>query len=295
MKGSGPHSRQGSFSKFLFHGLAMAAAVLILLLAATPANSRGKPQIVRHEANVLEHAVIMIIQWQSPNPVVRVTATVGGRKKEVEVDPYNNQRNQDGYWGEVTLEVKSGRALETDGIPYILQVEDDLRQKSELVKGKAQGSAAESHSSGEDTWGRQHLERPGIPGQLVPEGTSPPYGGGTISPPGGGQDPQASPLPTIQLIDVTVSSGQVIFTMRAYDQSGLQVINYLILDEAGALVQERQIPSQGPEFNGPTEAIPLPPGNYKVSAQAVGSSGITSSEETRDFVVEDEKVGEDQK
>ena len=300
MKISGEYSRPRSFSEFLPRGPAMAAAILVLLLTPSSAFARGKPQIVQHEASFLEQSVVIVLQWQSPNPVVRVTAHVGGQKQVVEVDPYDNRRNQDGYWGEVTVEVQAGQPSGTDGIPYILQVEDDLRQKSERIKGKVRVAAARPPEGAEDTWGRQHLERPGLPGpggQPPPYGTQPPpYGGGQYPPYGGGQYPpygegQYPPYgagPTIQLIDVSVYGGQVTITLQAFDQSGLQLITFRIYDMAGALLQEQQIPPQGPEFYGPTEPITLPPGNYRVSAQAVGSSGTPSPEDIRDFVVGNE-------
>jgi len=273
---------------------AVAAACAFLLLSAAPAGARAKPRIVRHEANYLEQTVVIVVEWQSPNPVVRVTAHVGGQKQEIQVDPYDNRRNQDGYWGEATVEVQAGQPSGEEGIAYLLEVEDDLRQKSERVRGKVRVAAARSSGEAEDNWGRQHLERPGMamPGGQPPPspdgGQYPPYGGETYPPYGGEPYPPYGAGPTIQLIDVSVYGGQVTFTVQAYDQTGLRQITYRIYDLGGALVQEKEIPSQSQEFSGPTEPLLLPPGNYRVSAQAVGSDGTPSPEDVRDFVVGEE-------
>ena len=97
----------------------------------------GKPDVTRHEANFLESAVNLHIEWQSPNPVVLVKISVVNIQKEIKVDPYDNKRNRDGYAGEVTVTL----GLDRDRIPrqpftYVIQLEDELRIKSPLVTGK---------------------------------------------------------------------------------------------------------------------------------------------------------------
>lgn len=282
-------------------------AFMVLVLAGTAALAREKPRIVRHEASYLDQMVVIILQWQSPNPVVRITAFVGNRKQEVKVDEYDNRRNQDGYWGEVTVEVPAAPSATPDAIPYILQVEDDLRQKSERISGRARVAAASPPERADDGWGRQHLEGTGVPGQTrtggqpVPPGGGqyPPYGEGQYPPNsegqyppyGEGQYPPNGTGPTIQLIDVSVYGGQVRFTFQAFDETGLRKITYRVFDVSGSVVQERQIPSQGQEFTGPTEALPLAPGTYRVTVQAVGASGNASPEETRDFIVDESGSG----
>ena len=102
-----------------------------ILLAA------GKPDVTRHEANFLESAVNLHIEWQSPNPVVLVKISVVNQQKEIKIDPYDNRRNRDGYAGELTVTL----SLDRDRIPrqpftYVIQLEDELRIKSPLVTGK---------------------------------------------------------------------------------------------------------------------------------------------------------------
>ena len=46
----------------------------------------GKPDVTRHEANFLESAVNLYIEWQSPNPVVLVKISVVNLQKEFKVD-----------------------------------------------------------------------------------------------------------------------------------------------------------------------------------------------------------------
>ena len=97
----------------------------------------GKPDVTRHEANFLESAVNLHIEWQSPNPVVLVKISVVNIQKEIKVDPYDNKRNRDGYAGEVNVTL----GLDRDRIPrqpfiYVIQLEDELRIKSPLVTGK---------------------------------------------------------------------------------------------------------------------------------------------------------------
>jgi hypothetical protein len=77
----------------------------------------------------------MHIEWQSPNPIVAVRISVGNKQQDIKVDPYDNRRNPSGYAGEVTV------TIGLDWTPYqpfnyVIQLEDELRMKSELVTGK---------------------------------------------------------------------------------------------------------------------------------------------------------------
>jgi hypothetical protein len=113
------------------------AILFIPMFYSKSLSAAGKPDITRHEANFLESAVNLHIEWQSPNPVVLVKISVVNIQKEIKVDPYDNKRNRDGYAGE--LNVTFG--LDRDRIPhqpftYVIQLEDELRIKSPLVTGK---------------------------------------------------------------------------------------------------------------------------------------------------------------
>jgi hypothetical protein len=111
--------------------------LFIPMLCSKSLLAAGKPDITRHEANFLESAVNLHIEWQSPNPVILVRISVVNIQKEIKVDPYDNKRNRDGYSGEVTVNLN----LDRDRIPrepftYVIQLEDELRIKSPLVTGK---------------------------------------------------------------------------------------------------------------------------------------------------------------
>jgi hypothetical protein len=111
--------------------------LFIPMLCSKSLPAAGKPDITRHEANFLESAVNLHIEWQSPNPVILVRISVVNIQKEIKVDPYDNKRNRDGYSGEVTVNLN----LDRDRIPrepftYVIQLEDELRIKSPLVTGK---------------------------------------------------------------------------------------------------------------------------------------------------------------
>lgn len=108
---------------------------LFVLLVSRSLQAAGRPDVTRHEANFLESAVNVHIEWQSPNPVVLVKISVAGVEKEIKVDPYDNRRNRDGYAGEVNVTLNLGWA---PGQPftYIVQLEDELRIKSSPVTGK---------------------------------------------------------------------------------------------------------------------------------------------------------------
>ncbi len=102
-----------------------------------PLSAAGKPDITWHEANFLESAVNLHIEWQSPNPVVLVKVSLVNLQKEIKVDPYDNKRNRDGYRGELNVTL----ALDRDRVPrqsftYVVQLEDELRMKSSPVTGR---------------------------------------------------------------------------------------------------------------------------------------------------------------
>ena len=105
---------------------------LFALLVSGPLRAGGRPDVTRHEANFLESAVNVHIEWQSPNPVVIVTISVAGIEKEIKIDAYDNKRNRDGYAGEVTVTIGLDRVPFQNFI-YVVRLEDDLRIKSPVV------------------------------------------------------------------------------------------------------------------------------------------------------------------
>ncbi|MGZ9138025.1 MAG: hypothetical protein ACXW4K_11300, partial [Candidatus Deferrimicrobiaceae bacterium] len=120
-------------------------AVLVLLFLLSPfgnvAHCKEKPEIVRLDAEYTEMLVKISVHWQSSNPVTVIRAIVGKEQKELKVDEYDNRRNPDGYSGEAVIVVNAAPTVGQDGIPYVVQIEDDLRQKSEQVTGSAKTPA----------------------------------------------------------------------------------------------------------------------------------------------------------
>ena len=120
-------------------------AVLVLLLLLSlfrdVAHAKEKPEIVRLDAEYTEMLVKISVHWQSSNPVTVIRAIVGKELKELKVDEYDNRRNPDGYSGEAVIVVNVAPAASGDGIPYVVQIEDDLRQKSEQVTGSVKTAA----------------------------------------------------------------------------------------------------------------------------------------------------------
>lgn len=184
-------------------------AVLVLLFQLFPlgdvAYAKDKPEIVRLDAEYLETLVKINVHWQSPNPVTIIRAIVGKEQKELKVDEYDNRRNPAGYTGEAVIVVNAVPTAGRDGIPYVVQIEDDLRQKSEQVTG--------SVNVPEKVAGIKVLPYPGgagagtgawsASGAWSATGTGPPLGswpaGGTTGqgsggkPPGGGGAVRGAP------------------------------------------------------------------------------------------------------
>lgn len=127
-------SRKALLSFFMILGL------VFVFSKTLPA--AGKPDVIRHEATFMENTVNMHIEWQSPNPVVMVKISIANKQQDIKVDPYDNKRNRDGYAGEVNVTVG------LDWVPnqpfsYIIQLEDELRIKSDLARGKVRIAAAQ--------------------------------------------------------------------------------------------------------------------------------------------------------
>ena len=114
---------------------------LLLFLFGNVAHAKEKPEIVRLDAEYTEMLVKISVHWQSSNPVTVIRAIVGKEQKELKVDEYDNRRNPDGYSGEAVIVVNAAPTAGLDGIPYVVQIEDDLRQKSEQVTGSAKTPA----------------------------------------------------------------------------------------------------------------------------------------------------------
>ncbi len=173
-----PRMRSGRGKNF-----AAVAFLGLFLFPGMSAYAKEKPEIVRCDAQYLDALVRISVQWQSPNPVTVIRAVIGKEQKEVKVDEYDNKRNPDGYWGEVTITVQGSPGMNQEGIPFVVQVEDDLRQKSEQVTGNVKPPAGQMTGSSEGAWSGGGAQQVG--------GTWPAGGAGTGGTPwpGGGTRP----------------------------------------------------------------------------------------------------------
>ena len=120
---------------------AILVLLLLLSLIGNVAHAKEKPEIVRLDAEYTEMLVKISVHWQSSNPVTVIRAIVGKEQKELKVDEYDNRRNPDGYSGEAVIVLNAAPTAGLDGIPYVVQIEDDLRQKSEQVTGSVKTPA----------------------------------------------------------------------------------------------------------------------------------------------------------
>jgi hypothetical protein len=77
----------------------------------------------------------------------------------------------------------------------------------------------------------------------------------------------------------------VTISTKANDDKGLRQITFRILDAAGNQVQDQTLSNLGKIWQGTTKPFNLPPGKYKVIAQAVDTGGNTSEERTATFEV----------
>jgi len=116
--------------------------LFILLSFFKPLQATGKPDITRHEAQFLGGALNMQIEWQSPNPVVLVKISIANIQKEIKIDAYDNKRNRDGYAGEVNFTLNL-EGSPNEPFPYVIQLEDELRIKSDLIRGKVKISSSQ--------------------------------------------------------------------------------------------------------------------------------------------------------
>jgi len=108
---------------------------LFVSLVSRSLRAGGRPDVTSHEATFLGSTVNLHIEWQSPNPIATVRISIANKQQDIKVDPYDNRRNPSGYAGEVNVTIGLDW-IPTQPVNYVIQVEDELRMKSELVTGK---------------------------------------------------------------------------------------------------------------------------------------------------------------
>lgn len=165
----------------LSHRLIMVLLGLASLVWTAAAWAAARPVITSHTPQYTEGALVVTVQWQSENPVLRATLTAGQEQKTVKLED-DNRRIPDGYTGEVVISAPAQRPMGSDQMFYSLQLEDEYRLKSELVQGRlTMPKQAMPGMPGsmpvDDGWGQsqgriqlpQHQQgQAGQPGQLPP-------------------------------------------------------------------------------------------------------------------------------
>ncbi|MCX8110308.1 MAG: hypothetical protein N3D15_03545, partial [Syntrophorhabdaceae bacterium] len=90
------------------------------------------------------------------------------------------------------------------------------------------------------------------------------------------------------LHDITVNRlgpDTVSFTSKAQDDKGLREIKFKVLEATGAQVGEETLTNLGKNWQGTTKTFTLPPGNYRVVAQAFDTAGNSSPEKGANFQI----------
>lgn len=252
---------------------------IYLIGITTVALCSERPDVTRHDAQYLDHAVTIHVEWQSPNPVTKVTVSAGGQVKDLPVDEYDNRRNPYGYQGEVSVTLP----VDTQGVSYVIQLEDDLRQKSAVVSGKAsiQSTMSSENSPSQqqnENWGKKHLS--GI-NSLHP---SEDVGAAALIDRAVGLYDRIDSAPMIDSIQVNkLSPENVSFSAKAKDDKALQDVRIKVYNGVGTLVGFQSITGLGKIWQGTSQTFTLGGGSYRVVIQAIDNAGNTSTEQELTF------------
>lgn len=237
--------------------------LLGVVVWAAAAWAAARPVITSHTPQYTDGALVVTVQWQSENPVMRATLTAGQEQKIVKLED-DNRRIPYGYTGETVISAPAQRPMGSDQMFYSLQLEDEYRQKSELVQGRLtmpkQTMPGMSGSMPvDDGWG-QSQGRIQLPqnqqGQAGQSGQLPPV-------PQTGkmfQQPMLSQQPDM----VPGQSPQSAYPQQQYPQQpGLALPVPAQPYPAGVMpspqMQPDMVPGSTPQATGMTPPPPLPP------------------------------------
>jgi hypothetical protein len=263
--------------------------VTTLVLACLPGllAAAELPDVVRHEAQYLDGVVSVTVEWQSANPVTKVRVTAGREQKETPVDEFDNRRNPQGYQGEVTVQVPLYQQSGQGAIPYIIQLEDDTRQRSALVNGSitvpvASVSSPYAPPPRDDNWGRENI-RTGM--VLGPQTPGEARAGDMIDKLLVVMD-RFDTAPGIDEIKVNLHGpNNVSFSTKASDDKGLREVRFRVVDGRGLLVGFQSLTNLGKVWQGTSQTFVLGGGSFRVIAQAIDSAGNTSKEQSATFTL----------
>ncbi|HIJ95251.1 MAG TPA: hypothetical protein HPP94_05870 [Desulfuromonadales bacterium] len=263
--------------------------VCFLFATSGCALAAGQMDVTRLDALYLDRFINFTVEWQSLNPVLKVVISAGRETKEVAVDEFDNHRNPGGYQGAVTVQLQAEQHYSQNGIPYVVQLEDELRQKSAAFSGKvsvtpAAGSAFAGSQPvrSDDNWGRENLKT-GM--ALGPQPSGVARAGDMID----------KLLVVMDRIDIAPSIGalkvnvmgpeSVTFSTKATDDKGLREVKFRVFDSRGMLVGLQSLNGLGKVWEGTSQSFDLGGGTFRVIAQAVDSAGNTSKEQSASCVL----------
>jgi len=205
-----------------------------------------------------------------------VKVYAGREPKEIEIDEYDNRRNPKGYFGETTVVVNLEPGVERQAVNYVIQLVDDVGQRSRQVSGKVKLVSATSPEA-------VPLEEP-LPEAPPPEEIP--------SQPGDIVDKliqvaeRHDAAPYMHKVKVnSIDDNKVSFSSKATDDKGLGKVIFRIFDRAGTQVKEQVLTDLGRVWQGTSKTFTIAAGNYSVVAQAVDTSGSTSREQRENFKI----------
>ena len=252
--------------------------------------AKGKPEIIKHEARYLQNAVNLHIQWQSANPVTLVKISVANQQSEIKIDEYDNKRNREGYAGEVSVVLK----LDSDPPPpilYIIQLEDELRIKSDPITGKVR--LGRLQQTDVQSPSEESLPQTAMPSLTRMESSPSPRSQPTQTDPGDVVDKviglveRYDRAPTLEELRVNrLDANTISIATKADDDKGLREVNFSIFDASGNKVDGQTSTNLGRIWQGTSKPFTLPPGNYSIVGQAVDTAGNTSQERRADLIIE---------
>ena len=295
-------------------------ALMSVILTFT-AFAAGKPEITSHTVQLLDRAMSINIQWQSENPVTKVKVMAGRGEKEVQIDEYDNRRNPGGYSGETSVVIPIELSQFQGSVSYQIQLEDDLRQRSNLFSGQTAVPMSGAIAGATMGYPPPQLAPGMLPGNqgmgvgvaVAPGIPFPPQGGmghednwgkDTIragKAQGESRDGKSNDMvdkmlavaerfdtpPALEPIKVNVLGPEnVSFSSRSNDDKGIKEIAFRVYDSVGNKVGEQILTGLGKKWEGSTQPIKLTSGgNFRVVAQAVDSAGNTSKEQAALFTM----------
>jgi len=253
-----------------------ALVIFLVFVMASFACGSSKPDITQHDTTYHDDMLSINLQWQSPNPVIMVKVYAGKEPQELEIDEYDNRRNPGGYYGETTIVVNLEPGIERKSINYVIQIIDDVGQRSRQVRGEVKLAAAAS------------AEIPPTDLAQVEE----PFADTTSTEPTDIVEKLISvaerhdAAPTVNKIKINIiGSNKVNFSSKASDDKGLREVAFRVFDKDGSKVKEEVFSDLGTTWQGTTDTFTIAAGRYTVVLQATDSSGNTSRERRQGFTI----------